>query len=538
MEDKQTAQAESLLLTALPAEILHHILRWTEPADLIQLHRVSSALNNFIKTNRKLHRDVYMNSLDKPRNLDLDYEKEIRDLVRLETMLNGQELVNKKSDLSFVHDTVTGLLGNASKSSSQRPNLLRTHATSRNVALLQRLFAQEHTREAFLQGSSLFDRLRKDLRQLSRDGPAAPTSPDDECRALQQKSAHLHCLYGKPILNIGRLRSARTYPYACSKVYDLRNYTTHTRWGPFKDDGSDQVDWEKVEAILIVLGQNIGARSLVARIFGEIWDSPFSGSWPNSYLAPPSRDISSLEARDPYGVTGTWLQIVCFLDYSDFFSFNFTDPEFIAPNAPRPPLDVGEATRLIMKRLHVTSIEAPGPEDGQDLPVVRFSGIARSLDDSFDENANSEIRGTVRLTREGEVRWTSFSIFHGVERWRSEGVQIGGVGSARGVVGNWFDRDYDVHGPVGPTAFWKGATPDQVATVEDDLLPSDFFLPYGALMDMDFENDPEGDTPYSGEDDDEDEEDEEDEMVGVATGEELSDLIHDANLPLEDIARS
>lgn len=26
------------------------------------------------------------------------------------------------------------------------------------------------------------------------------------------------------------------------------------------------------------------------------------------------------------------------------------------------------------------------------------------------------------------------------ERWRSEGIQIGGPGSARGVLGNWFDK--------------------------------------------------------------------------------------------------
>jgi hypothetical protein len=28
----------------------------------------------------------------------------------------------------------------------------------------------------------------------------------------------------------------------------------------------------------------------------------------------------------------------------------------------------------------------------------------------------------------------------GQERWRSEGVQIGGIQSARGVWGNWFDK--------------------------------------------------------------------------------------------------
>jgi hypothetical protein len=61
------------------------------------------------------------------------------------------------------------------------------------------------------------------------------------------------------------------------------------------------------------------------------------------------------------------------------------------------------------------------------------------------------------------------------ERWKSEGIQVGGVRSSRGVLGHWFDkfvssfplvrpnimtipnpnRDHDHHGPAGPTAFWK-----------------------------------------------------------------------------------
>ena len=94
--------------------------------------------------------------------------------------------------------------------------------------------------------------------------------------------------------------------------------------------------------------------------------------------------------------------------------------------------------------------------------------------------------------------------------------------------------DYDPYGPAGPTAFWKGATLEQVANMEDGLLPRDFFLPYGALIDIDSESDPEAEMPYSGEDDDEEDEEDE-EMEGVATGEELSALLHDANLPLEDV---
>jgi hypothetical protein len=128
-------------------------------------------------------------------------------------------------------------------------------------------------------------------------------------------------------------------------------------------------------------------------------------------------------------------------------------------------------------RIRVTKIEEPSAAvDHPDYPVVHFEGFSRSLDGSWDENADSDLRGTVRMTPEGEVRWTSVSIFDGEERWKSEGVQLGGVRSARGVVGNWFDRyilsypiqtcflfpsltygsrNYNPQGPCGPTAFWK-----------------------------------------------------------------------------------
>jgi hypothetical protein len=63
----------------------------------------------------------------------------------------------------------------------------------------------------------------------------------------------------------------------------------------------------------------------------------------------------------------------------------------------------------------VTSIEPPGEEDGQALPVVHFTGTSRLLEASTDPNANtqSSIRGTVRLTKQGEVRWTSYSVYWG-----------------------------------------------------------------------------------------------------------------------------
>jgi hypothetical protein len=51
--------------------------------------------------------------------------------------------------------------------------------------------------------------------------------------------------------------------------------------------------------------------------------------------------------------------------------------------------------------------------------------------------------------------WVLLTCDSGEERWRSEGIQVGGLRSQRGVIGTWFDKEYDQHGPAGPTAFWK-----------------------------------------------------------------------------------
>lgn len=84
---------------------------------------------------------------------------------------------------------------------------------------------------------------------------------------------------------------------------------------------------------------------------------------------------------------------MCFLDYSDFFHYNFSMDGLVPANVPRPPLNVGEATRLIIMNIHVTSIEPPGPDDGQALPIVHYEGQSRALDNSMDDNANSGIHG-------------------------------------------------------------------------------------------------------------------------------------------------
>lgn len=194
-------------------------------------------------------------------------------------------------------NAVSRILENASYTN----NGDRDPPASQNIHYLQALFSNELAAGVFLQQSSLFERMRTTAYISRRD--AHPR------REEHQMSAKLHCLYGRPILQAGRTRSARSYPYACSRVYDLRQYTPRTKWGPFRDDDSGRVDWEKIEAISIVLAKNVRTQWPQADILDEIWDTPFFGSFPRSFVPTTEPELGDLDARDPYGVTGSWYRV-------------------------------------------------------------------------------------------------------------------------------------------------------------------------------------------------------------------------------------
>ena len=195
----------------------------------------------------------------------------------------------------FISDTVCRLLSHAACSANGE-------ASSRNVEKLREIFSDEATVDSILQQSSLFGRMQ----QMGTHCEYQPQPHSDE---RHQQSARLHVHYGKPILKSGRLRSDRTYPFACSKVYDLREYTQRTRWGPFRDDGSDRVDWEKLEAICIVLGKNLSLSVARSEIFSSIWDTPFAGSFPKSFIPKTIGEVTDLDNQDPYGVSGSWYRV-------------------------------------------------------------------------------------------------------------------------------------------------------------------------------------------------------------------------------------
>lgn len=155
---------------------------------------------------------------------------------------------------------------------------------------------------SLLCASTLYERARK--------GNKRPIGTTVE----HQLSAKLHCYYGVPVEYLNRAMYRPVYPYAASKVYDLREYKEKTFWGPFVDDGSQYVDWEKVEAIMLVLSHNLQIFSdRTNGTFEPIWIDPFAGATPDSYIAPPLTASESLlsdpDFEDPYNVTGNWMRV-------------------------------------------------------------------------------------------------------------------------------------------------------------------------------------------------------------------------------------
>lgn len=380
-------------LLDLSTELLHNVLTYVEPVDLATLSQACRPLRSYINSTRLLWKELYLNRYDDPKlDVEPSWQDELQRTIQLEKILECTDRDVKRSKIEFVAEQSMRLLQRAK---------VNGEGGERNIELLTDFFETADNQDALLCSSSLYDRSGTSRQH------AAPT-PE-----LRQFSAKLHCLFGRPI---DPVPSRRCHPYfgqshvltdhilspdsspsantrrqspndipvhwvARAKVYDLRQYTEHNLWGPFMDDGSHRVDWEKVEAIMVVLGYNMNLfRVRSDGRFPYVWDTPWRGAIPKSFRSPPPRpkddnDISkeddgstvisnmiqhalknpqqiygssdipstlqpTLASLDPYGVTGTWIRVVCFLDYNDLYTFNFSSP--VDSDEPRRPIDTQE----------------------------------------------------------------------------------------------------------------------------------------------------------------------------------------------------
>jgi len=163
-------------------------------------------------------------------------------------------------------------------------------------------------------------------------------------------------------------------------------------------------------------------------------------------------------------VEGRWNRVVCFMDYRDLSRYNWPANQRGQNVSVFEEDDFMEATRVLSIDLRISKIETNPPASrplspaairlnrprihfvGHSLGAVPYGGVDKS-----------SIKGFVECLPSEDTRWHLVSCFNGEERWASEGVQIGGVGSARGIIGAWSGVDHDPADPAGPCWFWKVA---------------------------------------------------------------------------------
>ncbi|TNY22817.1 hypothetical protein DMC30DRAFT_444876 [Rhodotorula diobovata] len=94
---------------------------------------------------------------------------------------------------------------------------------------------------------------------------------------------------------------------------------------------------------------------------------------------------------------------------------------------------------------------------GTSLPRLSFRGSFTNAGPPaprLSSPSDRSIRGTVSVTPEGHTRWQYVIRYGGGDQWAMNGVQLGGPGSAAGVVGVWSSAERAEEGPCGPFWYW------------------------------------------------------------------------------------
>ncbi|ORY33049.1 hypothetical protein BCR39DRAFT_520922 [Naematelia encephala] len=274
--------------------------------------------------------------------------------------------------------------------------------------------------------------------------------------------------------------------YLREVVYNQSNFQPRNDWGPFTPDG--KVDWTLLDAIgsvmmanakdVLAMGEESWRQAVLPLSYGL---EPVRG-WGFNDLRRPA-DLPADQVWDWAGVAGPWCGSYAFLDYSDWIALN--EPRLVQFRRSMNQLDlaryaeaVGDLMRLV---LIVDHDPQPEPESESTsshhtedhlprvtttlptsslLPPIFFRGSSVQQHGGVtypSQSPASFVRGVVRLTADDppQVRWTLVIRYGGQDRWRLEGVQVGGRGSKRGFFGIWTDALKEEHSPNGPVWYWK-----------------------------------------------------------------------------------
>ncbi|KAF5336991.1 hypothetical protein D9611_003456 [Ephemerocybe angulata] len=464
--------ASSSTLIDLPMELLQRVLTHCHPRDVAGFSQTCREAYNliYLTTDQYLWRQLYLAyPFDHPeivasQRLDAGVSSKVKPVSGDE--VDGLNYRNRLTDLV-----------NAERAASKGP---RTVEEEKNTLLVfQRVLTQlpitSRTEDGEVQPSLNADWLERTLDEesallTSEPDPSLSTPKPGAFSEVEGIRARLRCSvlssFKQSGTNPDLALSKEDYSFFVAKrnrsrcfVYDLRNYTARTHWGPFTPD--NHVNWVHVEYLMNVVWMNLCDPPITNMPRPRIGTEAFR----------PHSSGGDYSQEDWAGVEGVWSRYVCFMDYRDLFSFNVPYAE------DDGPLDEGffaestfrEATRLLEVKLKIVDRSILNGigfvlhrkySANPHRPPLYFKGTSRGSDGA----AASIIKGCVYEEEDGSIRWRFESIYDNSPQWSSSGVQIGDVGSAVGVIGVWTTTSHDQSDPVGP--FWlfknQDGTPTQV----------------------------------------------------------------------------
>jgi len=170
---------------------------------------------------------------------------------------------------------------------------------------------------------------------------------------------------------------------------------------------------------------------------------------------------STEQGWDWAGAAGIWRRCICWLDYRDLLINNL---QFGQNRFNDDTLQ--EALRIFPMTLRISKYSwppmsafspssSPSHSGRSRLPTIHVEGEMAGID----QEITRYIKGTVSMIGDGTVRWSLISSRSNDSppEWSTEGVQIGGVGSALGVIGLWTGADHERTDPLGAFWLWRVA---------------------------------------------------------------------------------
>ncbi|KAH9938773.1 uncharacterized protein BXZ73DRAFT_44464 [Epithele typhae] len=231
-----------------------------------------------------------------------------------------------------------------------------------------------------------------------------------------------------------------------------------------------RADWAYLAAVRVVveanLRESVGSGHDLRGLFSLDGLRPGSAPWDAAWYKQHSdadaitkaasvlkgkgkhKEDAEVTGWDWAGVTGIWKRCVCWMDYRHLICMSHPYQRSGEFEDPR----LQEAVRIITMRLRVKSYSPADNPDFAHLPNIHVEGeTLGSL-----PGPPRQMEGTVSVIADGSVRWQLYSSVEGARsyEWVSEGVQLGGVASAMGVLGMWTGAQHERMDPLGECPVW------------------------------------------------------------------------------------